>query len=153
MSDGAHLGISAEEAMKAAIGGVEPTTVETVGEMRDRILSTTIDEATSYDGTATYMAKIIIEAFMADPALAQVPTENVYEEDANGRLVFNAAGGLTLVTDGLWTVLKARMSPADLAAVEGMTGFMWGWAVNAARRCVELPPVPNPAIITIGSSR
>ena len=30
-----------------------------------------------------------------------------------------------------------------------MTGFMWGWGVNAARRCLDLLPVHNPAILTI----
>lgn len=30
-----------------------------------------------------------------------------------------------------------------------LTGFMWGWAANAARYCVELPPAPNPAIMEI----
>jgi len=32
---------------------------------------------------------------------------------------------------------------------EALTGFLWGWAVNAARYCLALPPVINPAIMTI----
>jgi hypothetical protein len=31
----------------------------------------------------------------------------------------------------------------------GLTGFMWGWAVNAARYSLELPLEPNPAIVVL----
>ena len=31
----------------------------------------------------------------------------------------------------------------------GVTGFMWGWAVNTVAYLLEQPPVPNPAIWTI----
>jgi hypothetical protein len=34
----------------------------------------------------------------------------------------------------------------------GITGFQWGWAVNAARFAESLPPEPNPAIITVETS-
>lgn len=139
---GAHIGVGAEAAMRAAIAGDPVEKVESAGEMRDRILATTIADATSYDGTSTYIAKLILSAFIADPALASVPAEGVY--------AYVNAYHYTKVADGLWDVLKPRLSAEDAEAVAGMTGFMWGWAVNAARRCVELGPVPNPAIVTIG---
>lgn len=31
----------------------------------------------------------------------------------------------------------------------GLSGFQWGWAVNAAAALLEQPPVPNPAIWAI----
>lgn len=48
-----------------------------------------------------------------------------------------------VVTAGWYEQMKDQgvMPALDL------TGFMWGWAVNAALRCMELPPRPNPAII------
>lgn len=33
----------------------------------------------------------------------------------------------------------------------GLTGFLWGFAVQTAAYLLEQAPVPNPAIITIGS--
>lgn len=51
------------------------------------------------------------------------------------------------VRDGLYDVMKAE--GIDLAELE-LTGFMWGWAVNAARKVLGDGPVPNPAIVEIG---
>lgn len=149
MSDGAQLGVGAERALATILGG-EPQPsldeIETVEQMRERILATTEADATTYDGMATFAAKLILEYLLADPRRAAIPTENVYEKDENGRLVFNSEGGLNLVTPGLYEVMKADGIPLDKL---GLTGFMWDWAVNAARRCVEAPAVPNPAILTI----
>jgi hypothetical protein len=143
MSDGAHLGYGAEAAMKAVMGDKSPVERETAGQMFERIMATSRDDANTYDGVATYMAKLIIVAFQADPALADQPIDNVYGRNLDGSTDFD-----TVVTPGLWEVLRDRLDPADRCP--DMTGFMWGWAVNAARRCLELGPVPNPAIITIG---
>ena len=33
----------------------------------------------------------------------------------------------------------------------GITGNQWGWAVGAVAYLTEQPPVPNPAIVTIGA--
>lgn len=145
MSDGAHLGYGAEAAMKAILDGEQPAERETAGQMFERIMATSRDDATTYDGIATYMAKLIILALRADPMLANQPIANVYGRNPDGSTDYD-----TVTTPGLWEVLRDRLDPADREAVSGMSGFMWGWAVNAARRCLELGPVPNPAIITIG---
>jgi len=145
MTDGAHLGYGAEAAMKAVLGGDQPAERETAGQMFERIMATSRSEADTYDGCATYMAKLILLACRADPSLADQPTENVYGRNPDGSADYD-----TVTTPGLWEVLQDRLDPADREAVSGMSGFMWGWAVNAARRCLELGPVPNPAIITIG---
>ena len=149
MSDGAHLGVSAERALGTILGAEEqPKEGMTAGEMKDWILACTATDATDYDGMARYAAKLVLEYLLADPKRAQIPTENEYEKDENGDLVFNDEGGLNLVTPDLYEVMKA--DGIDLSSL-GLTGFMWGWAVNAARRCLELGPVPNPAIVTIES--
>lgn len=149
MSDGAHLGYGAEAAVHAVLGGAQPEHLETAEEMRDRIMATTVEEAHgTYDGCATYMAKIILTAFTLQPELAQVPTEPVYETDDDGRMRF-VDGNPVVVHPGLYEVLKQRITADDRDVAKEMSGFQWGWAVNAARRCVELGPVPNPAIVTI----
>ena len=45
--------------------------------------------------------------------------------------------------------LKARglydvMTDDGVVHEDGLSGFQWGWALNAARRCVELGPVAEP---------
>ncbi len=32
----------------------------------------------------------------------------------------------------------------------GLSGFQYGWAVNAVRQMLGIPPGPNPAIVTLG---
>ncbi len=137
MADGAHLGFGAEDSMKAAIGGAEPAESMTAQEMKDQILASEMSEGFDYNGAAMYTAKLVLLWLEEDPTRAQTPSENTYDEDYQ------------VVTSGWYEQIKEAND--DLAEM-GLTGFMWGWAVNAARRCLELPPVPNPAIMTIGVS-
>lgn len=147
MSDGAHLGIDAHSAMKAAIAG-EPTPPPiTTQAMGERIMATTRETATDYGAAADYIAKLILLAFRADLELAKAPTERTYSRRDDGTTDWS-----TVVVPDLYDRLKDRLSPEDAEFIGGCTGFMWGWAVNAARAVMELPPVPNPAIITVGSS-
>jgi hypothetical protein len=48
------------------------------------------------------------------------------------------------------------MTPEERAIViegqYGVTGFQWGWAVGTAAWLLEQPPVPNGAILHIGSA-
>ena len=137
--DGAQYGVDAESAMKAALGGEESTPRSTTAEMADRIRATT--EPTDYSGTADYCAKLILEWLEADPTRAQGPTENVYQDGPNGEWTGN------VTEPGWYDRMKADGIPLDQL---GLSGFMWGWAVNAARAIVELPEVPNPAIVSFG---
>lgn len=151
--DGAHLGVSADRALKTILGGApQPADHERMdaATMRAWILAAEPEHSRdSYEECARYAAKLVLEYLLADPVRVAIPTENVYEEDESGGLVYNSTGGLNLVTPGLYERMKADGIPlSDL----GLSGFQWGWAVNAARRCVELPPVANPAILTIGPS-
>ena len=152
--DGADIGVGAERALGTVLGGEpQPTDEEqqTVEEMLDRILSAPI-EAKSYDGAATACARIIIEAWDRYPPLKYVPSEALYLKGGDGMLVYAADGGLVKIGVGLHEVLKrlhADDSP-ESEVLAGLSGFMWGWAVNAARRCAGLGPVPNPAIMEIG---
>lgn len=49
----------------------------------------------------------------------------------------------------LYDVVK-QLHPEYQPLFDDLTGFMWGWAVNAARHILKLGAVPNPAIITVG---
>jgi hypothetical protein len=148
MTDGAHLGVSADRALKTILGGApQPTDEETMGVIEFRDWITQPDqELLDYGEAARRVARDILAFWMDDPRRATIPAENVYEHDADGKLVFNDAGGLNLVTPGLYEVMKDH----GIDLEPGITGFQWGWAVNAARRCVELPPAPNPAIMSVG---
>ena len=142
--DGVSEGLNAEEALGVVLGG-EPAPderVRTTTEMAAIIRATT--EPSGYDGTANYAAHLILDWLEADPTRAQGPTENVYEDGPNGE----------------WTGVVKEVGWYDRMKADGipmaqldLTGFMWGWAVNAARAIVELPPVPNPAILTVSRDR
>lgn len=145
MTDGAHLGVGAERALKTILGGEPqpaPEERQTAEQMRDEILATTVDPHT-YGGTANYAAKLILEWLLADPLRAQGPAENVYDNGPDGQMLW-VDGHAVVKERGWYDLMKADGIALDTL---DLTGFMWGWAVNAARRCLELPPVPNPAII------
>lgn len=148
MTDGAHLGVSANRALDTILGGApSPAEDEQMGVAEFRDWITQPDQELDYGECARRVARAILEFWMEDPKRATIPPEDVYEEGPDGRIVFNAVGGLNLVTPGLYQMMKDHGIGLDEL---GITGFQWGWAVNAARRCVELPPAPNPAILTIG---
>lgn len=148
MSDGAQMGVGAERALESILGDApQPTDEErqSADEMRAEILATTTDPQT-YNGTAMFVANRILNWLIANPERAHEPTELVY--DWNGDPDHGSEGLKPeyVIAQGWHELMKADgMWPEDT----GLTGFMWGWAVNAARRCVELPEVPNPAIMEI----
>lgn len=155
--DGAQMGVSAERALGTILGGdPQPNDEEcmTADEMRAMSLAAPFD-ADDYGGAANAVARVILEAFLQYPPLVQIPTETPYLHDERGQLVMvNDGMQLVPIGLGLYDVLKGLVA-SDRERREvfsGITGFQWGWAVNAARRCVELPEVPNPAIMTIGES-
>ena len=139
--DGANLNVDAESAMKVVMGGEEEKPRRTTGEMAAEIRATT--GPSGYEGTANYAAKLILDWLEADPSRAQGPTENVYNVDENGDTIYAPPYAQL----GWYDLMK--QDGIDLAALD-LTGFMWGWAVNAARTILELPAVPNPAIVTFG---
>jgi hypothetical protein len=155
MSDGAHLGVGAERALKTILGGEPAPTAdecESVEQMRARILSAPI-EAKTYDGAATACARLILEAWKQYPQLAELPHETIYLRDAHGQMVWRDGVDPACVrlVPGLHDALKQLYAdrPDALAVLRDLTGFMWGWAVNAALRCIDQPPAPNPALLTV----
>jgi hypothetical protein len=141
--DGADLGLNAAEALEVVVGGAEAPPGRSTQEMAAIIRAT--DHPVGYEGTANYCAKLILQWLEADPTRAQGPVENVYREGPDGQKIYKPP----YAEVGWYEKMKQDGIPLDQL---DLTGFMWGWAVNAARCIVELPPVPNPAIVVIGSA-
>lgn len=156
--DGADLGITAEDGMKAAMGADEEPATRTPVELQAEMEA---DQSNTYSGQANIVALALVRLFEKRPDLATWPAE------AEGAFFVKATGERATpeflrasewddmefrkVDDrDLYAELKAAR-PDLSSTFEGLTGFMWGWAVNAAKYVVGEPPVPNPAIITIGS--
>jgi len=151
--DGADLGYGMDAALRGALGGEEPPRRMTVDEMREHILSAP-DKPESYDDCGRAVAKAVLDFLGRHPEAHAMPADSEHEwpKKPDGETDWN--GTPTVRVEGLYDYMK-RVEPEWYAAYrpgvfEGMTGFMWGWGVNAARRCLYLDPVPNPAIVTIG---
>lgn len=133
--DGARSGMTAEDGMKAAIGGVPPKKTMDPVELERYVMAQA--GSSDYSGTASYAAKLILQHLRAKPEDIQIPTEPQYSD--------GAAGFAKLDVRNLLDVMHESPGFAEL----DLTFFMWGWAVNAARTICEMPPVPNPAIMTL----
>ncbi len=137
MSDGANLGITAEQALATILGG-EPElpkddrmTPEQFAEwVRGCPDAGSDDDPDSYSQGSRLMAKWMLQVMTDDPKRewslsSKMPANDVYK-----------AAKVASPREALW-------------AFEGCTGFMVGWAFNAARSILTLPPVQNPAILTL----
>lgn len=149
--DGADLGVGADRALKTVLGGgrsPEPEEQRTPEQLREHI--ETHRGPSGYESSANEACHRILLTYEARPEAVQWPAEpeghieKGPENGGMGRWVHDGPDLYTAVkeqTDGLGDV-----SMSDL----GLTGFQWGWAVNAAKYIVGAPPVPNPAILTVG---
>lgn len=148
MSDGAHQGVRPERAFQAVLGGEQPSEdeMESVEDMRVRLLGLTREDATDYNSTAEYAASLILHFILEDAAQRiAIPVESEYDwSNFDSEVVPGKKP--RLLRKGLYDVMKEAGPPYDEIGNLGLSGFMWGWAVNAARRCVNMPPKPNPAI-------
>lgn len=128
-ADGAQLGVTAGRALKTILGGEpSPRPDERMDAERFcqwiRSALNTLDCQTGEDGyseACRILAKLLL-------------TYSLEDRTALGRDCYRD--------------LKAHF-PDSAETIAGITGFMWGWSVNAAPRCSGMPPVPNPAVITI----
>lgn len=132
-TDGAHLGVNAERALDTILGGKpSPAEDEQMDAETFRTWIKTADREDSYGETARLCARYLLEYLTAHPEDVTLPLDQW--------LPYRTS-------EGVWDKAMAenpRLKEMDL------TGFMVGWAFNAARRCIELPPAPNPALMTIG---
>lgn len=148
MVDGAHLGLSAKTALKTILGGEEPAKSEekTPEEMFLQIISCT-ENPNTYDGTATYCAHLILNWLLLDPERAHTSPETEYDWQGDPDHGSEGMKPEFLISLGWYEQMKKEgIMPEDGL---GLSGFQWGWAVNAARRCLALNPVANPALLEI----
>lgn len=107
------------------------------------------DNTDSYDNHAEVMAKYIIEAYQSQPGLIHAPNKNVYLKptDWNNPIVL-----MWDLSDLLEKHIYTNKDHPFRIALSEATGFTWGWAYNIARYALGLPPMANPAIMTIDVS-
>lgn len=126
MPDGSW-GYTAEEGLKAVLGGVNIDEMNrkegamSPEEMRRYIESAPSTKNISYSDESRRFAKRLLKAA---------------DEDSDSYLRFSEV-------DGDLKFLGIDADEYDL------TGFMYGWAINAVRYTLSAKPVANPAIITI----
>lgn len=137
MSDGATQGITAHRALQTILGG-EPAPdaaeEQTPEQVRARLMAATAD---SYGGAADCIARAMLRVLESDESARDLPESG-----------FVAVG--EPYVESLWDRARAAAEPNEVAAFDGATGFMAGFAYNQARWILGRPPQPNPAIITIG---
>jgi len=155
MSDGAHQGVDAERALGTILGGESQPTEAKEGKttplgmlMQIRAASESPD---NYGDAATSYARVILEAYEANPALRSVPLNTVYKKDADGKMIWENDHAVVLQHD-IYDALK-ELHPDENCwqrkVMSSLSGFMVGWANNAVRYALGDPPVPNPARVTI----
>ena len=151
-NDGANMGVDSERALKTILGGEpSPEPPEDVEAKREDVRQR-LEQAkpTSYNGASECIARAVLRLYNNQPETREWPAEQKYEwpKDENGNLVY--IDSPTITGPNLWDAVKEIAEEEELVAMNGATGFMWGWAVNCARWLFDLPEVPNPAIVTIG---
>lgn len=158
--DGADLGITAERALRTVLGGEgQPAEDErdTPEVVRARVMaSLSRAEPRDYGDAADMAAGMVLTYFDRTPEARDWPA-------GRGGKWVDVETGEPWTGDPQWDRMEYRPAPGpDLyeqvkAMSEGrlsdlgLSGFQWGWAVNAAKYAVGAPPVPNPAIMTVGS--
>jgi hypothetical protein len=152
MTDGAHLHLTADAAMKAVVAGVPPPELLTDEAFEQMIRQAPYPETWEEDGVgyaayANYTARLILEMYEQYPMLRDVPSEWVFIRNTHGDPNYDLGSAVTTIDD-IFKRLHPDGTPGRKVYSE-LSGFQWGWAMNAARSILRLGPVPNPAILTV----
>lgn len=167
MSDGASIGVRAGRALGTILGGKEPPPMPNTVEERqaalqdlEKLIRTRPlpgdglpvwkrDPKAVGDDAYSFAAECVAHCFLvlADDDPKILDTDTVYGPDNTDHK--EMWGRLAGKDRASWEALKAKWPGAD-DWFGGTTGFMVGWAFNAARSIKGYGPVGNPAIITIG---
>lgn len=122
MSDGADMGVTPERALGTILGGQpQPSEEEKMSpeKMRDELMKQP-DDYKDIEGSYDSGAMWLAKQF----------------------LLLLEAG-----VEGDYNVLYDKMKEKNGEQDYGFTGFMVGWANNAARYALNRPPQPNPAFV------
>jgi hypothetical protein len=102
------------------------------------------DEPASYNDAGRAAGKLVLEYLTRHPEDRYLPAEARHEwPNGLGEPAVEVAPGIYDNMKRSEPDLATRLDNLDL------TGFLWGWGVNAAKYALELPPVANPAILTV----
>ena len=149
-SDGAHLGIDAKSALGVILGGKEEPEGKEPIEFEKMVRFAPLGpvKELDYGGGANATARLVLEAYENYPQLTELSDSWVYLRGLDGKIDWDKPIVLNVT---LYEVVK-KLNPEHQELFSSLTGFMWGWAVNAARSILDLGPLPNPAIVEAGSS-
>ncbi len=139
IADGAHYGVEAGKALSVVLSNEppDPNDCKSVEEMYDEIMAAHWPGAVAdldYSAHANCVAKLILDWINEDTSRAADPPADVYVEGENQPSEIGWC----------YRMIGGGRFPGDLCP--NPNDFSWGWSVNAARRCLELPPVPNPGV-------
>jgi hypothetical protein len=156
MSDGANQGVMPERALGTILGGKDqPTDEEKLSrqELLEKIRGASL-APDSYDDASLAIARVIVEAIEKYPCLRSVPMEAEYLRDANEKMVWfeDRESPAIHIRPGMYEILEKLHpdeSSPERVVMNGMTGFMWGWAYNAAAHVLFMDQQRNPAIVEI----
>jgi hypothetical protein len=158
MGDGANLGITAGRALDTVIGGEpQPTEEEqaTSEQVRERVMQApnpcegkpiherAIDKD-AYSLAADAIAKAFLLAEAEKPGILECELYYSKENTDHDVLWGKPQGAETAV----WNYVKEKHPGFD-DWIGGASGFMVGFAYNAALYVLGKPPKPNPAIVTV----
>lgn len=146
-NDLTEVGATAQEGLESALAGKEPEEERSPEYWLNRLKNKN-DDIGGYEGHAEVMAKYIVEAYEANPSLADCPNSTVYQQpiDWNNLVVLQKD-----LSDVLSATVYTDPQHPFRRALNEATGFTWGWAYNIARYACGYPPQPNPAIIMVGA--
>ena len=143
MSDGAHLGVTAGRALATIFGG-ETQPIDEEQKSKEefaswiRLAPESFEDIVGeggYSEASRWLARkylLIMEEWFARSMYQRRPWSPQHLS----------------MRDAAWADCKVKW-PEDVKEAGGMTGFMHGWAFNAARHVLGMPPTRNPALLTI----
>lgn len=166
--DGADLGVSAGRALDTVVGGADQPGDDERARLEEfaaRIRRTPLPgdgqpiherrdlgrDAYSFAGDALAHAFLVLEEEqpgILDKRLVYGDAPERFAEADRRWWDENMKGTEQEANAAVWEAFCERWPDGD-DWIGGATGFMVGWAHNAARTINNLPPVPNPAIVTL----
>jgi len=133
LPDGAHLNMDAKQSLGVILGGEEHPSKDELGSdesFAEWIRSAPMDFGgdLSYSEASRRIANLYLQ---------------VLEDGRSSKQVSGCAREWDI-----WRVAKKRW-PELTSGASGASGFMHGWAFNAARHVLSMPPVQNPALFEL----
>jgi hypothetical protein len=154
MSDGSALGIPAKQAMKAVLGGDQPTEedIQTPERVRERVMAAPLEssvEGFDYNAATDSIARAMLtlhEEGVID-LNGEPPLYTEEDFEPSQREFFKGLIGSPKSADTVaWEAITKRW---PFISDIGASGFMVGFAFNTARWLAGFNPVGNPAIMEI----